>query len=74
LDDKSLSKLVQTMPPILGMSINYNIEPKLLWLQEQLSLDYKSLIKLIKTLPSVFGYNIKHNIGPKLIWLQVEAG
>jgi hypothetical protein len=70
LDDKSLSKLVQTLPSVLGLSIEENLEPKLVWLQERLSLDDKSLSKLVQRLPAVLGLSIEDNLEPKLSWLQ----
>jgi hypothetical protein len=70
LDNKRLSKLVQTLPAVLGYSIKDNLEPKLVWLQDRLSLDDKSLSKLVQKLPSVLSYNVEDNLEPKLSWLQ----
>jgi hypothetical protein len=47
LDNKISSKLVQTMPFVFGYSIEYNLEPKLAWVQERLSLANQSLRKLV---------------------------
>jgi len=63
--------LVQTLPQILGYSVEDNVKPKLAWLQDRLSLDVKSLNKLVqRRLPSVLIYSIEDNLEPKLAWLQ----
>jgi hypothetical protein len=72
LDDKSLSKLVQSKPQVFAYSIEDNLEPKLVWLQERLSLDDKSLSKLVQSKPQVFAYSIEDNLEPKLSWLQAR--
>jgi hypothetical protein len=53
---------LQTFPSVLGFSIDTNLDPKLAWLQERLSLDDKSLGKLVKTLPSVLGMSSRDKI------------
>jgi hypothetical protein len=70
LDDKSLSKLVQKQPPVLGCSVEDNLEPKLAWLEDRLQLDDKSLRKLVQACPAVLGCSIEDNLEPKLAWLQ----
>jgi mTERF domain-containing protein len=62
----SLSKLVRKLPQVLGLSIEDNLEPKLVWLQERLQLDSKSLSKLVRGLPAVLGYNVKDNLEPTI--------
>jgi hypothetical protein len=74
LDDKSLSKLVQTLPAVLGYSIDDNLEPKLVWLQERLSLDDKSLSKLVQTLPAVLSYSIDDNLEPTIEFYEDCVG
>jgi len=71
LDDTALSKMIQRMPQILGLSITDNIEPKLEWLQDHLILDDTALSKLIKRMPPILGMSILDNLEPKLNWLQV---
>jgi hypothetical protein len=58
------------LPGVLGLSIEDNLEPKLSWLQERLSLDDKSISKLVRKLPTVLGMSIEDNLVPKLSWLQ----
>ena len=54
------------MPPILGLSITENMEPKLKWLQRRLSLTDEELSKIIQQLPPLLGCNIETNIEPTL--------
>ena len=70
LDDKSISKLVQSYPQVFGLSVKNNIEPKLTWLQERLDMDDKSISKLIKKVPQILGYSVEANLEPNLAWLQ----
>jgi hypothetical protein len=72
MDDKSLSKLVQRMPRVLGLSVEENLEPRLLWLQERLDMDDKSLRKLVQTLPSVLCSSVEENLEPKLSWQGIS--
>jgi hypothetical protein len=58
------------MPSVLSFSIENNLEPKLSWLQDRLSLDDESLRKLVRRLPSVLSFSIENNLDPKLSWLQ----
>jgi hypothetical protein len=51
LDAIGISKLVKTVPSVLGFSAKANLKPKLTWLQERLSLDNKSLSKLAQKQP-----------------------
>jgi ferric-dicitrate binding protein FerR (iron transport regulator) len=51
LDNKSLSKLVKTLPSVFSCSIEDTLEPKLAWLEERLSLDDKSLYELVQKQP-----------------------
>jgi hypothetical protein len=74
LDDKSLSKLVRTLPAVLGLSIDDNLEPKLAWLQDRLDMDDKTLSKMVGTLPAVLGLSVEDNLEPKLKWLQGRLG
>ena len=64
-DDIALSKLVQIMPPILGLSSD-NTEQKLDWLQQNLSLTDDELSKMIQRCPTILGLNIDSNLEPKL--------
>ena len=57
------------MPPILGLSIEENLDPKLAWLKARLELDDEGVSKLVKRLPAVFNYSIEQNIEPRLAWL-----
>jgi hypothetical protein len=70
LDEKSLSKLVQAKPQVLGYSVEENMEPKLTWLQMRLAFDDKSLSKLVKSFPSVFSLSMEASLEPKLTWIQ----
>jgi hypothetical protein len=70
LDDKRLIKLVKKLPSVFSLSIEKNLEPRLIWLQERLTLDDKSLSKLVQTLPQVLNLSMNDNLEPKLIWLQ----
>jgi hypothetical protein len=56
--------------PIIGYSIEANLEPKLAWLQERLDMDDKSLTKLVLTMPPILGFSVEENLEPKLAWLQ----
>jgi hypothetical protein len=69
LNEKELSKLVQSLPAVLGLSIEENLEPKLEYLQKRLLLDEKELSKLMQRLPSVFGSSTE-NLETKLEYLQ----
>jgi hypothetical protein len=62
--------LVQTLPSVLGCSIEENVEPKLEYLQMRLLLNEKELSKLVQRMPSVLSLNIEENLRPKLEHLQ----
>jgi hypothetical protein len=72
LDDKLLSKLVQTLPAVLGYSIEDNLEPKVAWIQLRLQLDKKSMGKLFQIRASAISFSrgIDETLEPKLAWLQ----
>jgi hypothetical protein len=74
LDEKSLRKLVQSNPSNLGLSIEDNLEPKLVWLQERLQLDSKSLSKLVQAMPPVIGYNTEDNLKPTIKFYEDCVG
>jgi hypothetical protein len=74
LDDKSLSKLVQAQPPVLGYSIEDNLEPKLAWLQERLSLDDQSLSEFVQKQPPLLGCNIATNLEPTIKFYEDCVG
>jgi hypothetical protein len=46
--------------------IKENLEPKLAWLKDWLSLDDKSLGKLDQKFPQVVGLSVEDNLEPKL--------
>ena len=48
------------------MSILDNLEPKLEWLQQNLSLSEDELSEMIQKQPALFGYNIPNNLEPTL--------
>ena len=54
------------MPSLLNSNIDTNLEPKLKWLQQRLSLTDDELSKLIQQLPSLLGYNIETNLEPTM--------
>ena len=70
MDNKSLSKLVQTMPSVLSKSIDDDLGSKLTWLKGRLELDDEGVSKLVKRLPQVLSYSIEENLKPKLAWLE----
>ena len=74
MDDKRLSKLVQSKPQVFGYSIEDNLEPKLSWLQERLELDCKSLSKLVQAMPPVLGYNVEDNLEPTIEFYEDCVG
>jgi hypothetical protein len=74
MDDNSLSKLVQTLPAVLGFSIENNLEPKLAWLPDRLSLDGKSVCFMIQRTPSPLGYNIYKNLEPTIKFYEDCVG
>jgi hypothetical protein len=74
LGDKSLSKLVQSKPHVLGCSIEDNFGPKLAWHQGRLDVDDKSLSKLVQKLPSVLGCSLEENLQPKLALHGYKSG
>ena len=54
--------MIQRSPAILGLSIDNNLQPKLEWIQQRLSLTDESLSNLIKKFPSIFSYNVNTNL------------
>jgi hypothetical protein len=73
-DKKSLGKLIQSLPAVLGCSIENNLEPKLAWLQERLSLDDKCLCELVQKQPSLLGCDIATNLGPTIKFYEDCVG
>jgi hypothetical protein len=74
LNDKSLSKLVRTTPQVFACSIDDNLEPKLAWLEERLSLNDKSLCFVIKRMPALFTTNIDNNLEPTIKFYEDCVG
>ena len=52
------------MPPLLGCNIDTNLEPKLNWLQQRLSLTDEELSNIIQQMPPLLGCNIETNLEP----------
>jgi hypothetical protein len=71
LDDTSLSLVVQRMPPILGCSIETNLEPTINFYEECVGLD--AARTLIAKKPSLLGYSLEKRLKPRLAEFQ-EAG
>jgi hypothetical protein len=63
-DDKGISKLVKTKPQLLGLNADENIEHKLAWLQQRLSLDNNSLSVVAQRMPQLLCCNIEKNLEP----------
>jgi ferric-dicitrate binding protein FerR (iron transport regulator) len=74
LDDKSLSKLVQTQPQVLSLSIKDNLEPKLAWFQKRLSLDDESLSELVQKQPPLLSCDIATNLEPTIKFFEDCVG
>ena len=58
--------MICILPNILGYSIEDNLEPKLIWLQQRLKMDNEALSKMIQTQASLFCYNVDTNLEPTL--------
>ena len=58
--------MIQRSLAILGLSIDDNLQPKLEWIQQRLSLTDESLSNLIKKFPSIFSCNVNTNLAPTL--------
>jgi hypothetical protein len=56
--------------PVLGHSVEDDLEPKLAWLEDGLQLDDKSLCKLVQARAAVLGCSVEVSLEPKLAWLQ----
>jgi hypothetical protein len=56
------------------MSIEDNLEPKLSWLQERLSLDDKSISFVVQRMPALVGYGIASNLEPTLKFYEDCVG
>ena len=67
---KSLSKVVQSNPPVLHLSIEYNLEADFLsWLKAKLDFDDQGISAswLVKRLQQVLNFkNLEENLEPKL--------
>ena len=63
-----------TLPPLLYLSVEDNLAPKLDWLQDRLDLDAAQLKKMVLRLPAVLGYSVEDNLAPTLDWLQTRLG
>jgi hypothetical protein len=56
------------------MSVQDSLEPKLVWLQERLSLDDKSLCKLVQKQPPLLGYHLTTNLEPTIKFYEECVG
>jgi hypothetical protein len=75
--DEELGKLVRRQPTILNLSVQEQLEPNTLWLQDRLALDQKSLQRvLLRLTPNIgglaqlLGSKMEENLEPTLVWLQ----
>lgn len=58
----------------LEYRVEQNLEPKLIWLQEQVGVDDKGLGKMILAAPNILGLSIEANLKPKLRWIKDALG
>jgi len=72
LSEAQLQKVVVTLPAVLGLSFESNVEPSLAKLQARLGLSEAQLQKVVVTLPAVLSYSFESNLEPKLGFLQAE--
>ena len=72
LDDVGLRKIVVSRPPLMGYSVEDNMEPTLKWLQTRLDLDEAQLGKVVVRFPPLLGLSVEDNLAPKLGWLQTR--
>jgi hypothetical protein len=66
LDDAGLRKMVLMFPPLLGLSVENNIEQKLGFFEEELGLSPSEVRALILTTPACLGYGLKTRYRPRL--------
>jgi len=67
---KDIGTLLSTHPQVLSLSIEANLNPKVVWLEAQ---GVKDIGKLLSTLPQVLGYSIEENLNPKVVWLKAQG-
>jgi len=66
LDDAGLRKVVVAFPPLLGLSVENNMEPKLCFFEEELGLSPSEVRASIVSAPSRLGRSLKTRYRPRL--------
>ena len=66
LDDAGLRKVVLGLPPLLGLSVENNIQPKLGFFEEELGLSPSEVRASIVSAPARLGYSLKTRYRPRL--------
>ena len=66
LSEAQLQKVVVALPPVLGLSFESNIEPKLDFLQVELGLSLDAMRAKVLTCPAVLGYSLARRYFPRL--------
>jgi hypothetical protein len=74
VDDTSLSKLAQTLPSVLSLSVEQNLKPKLAWLQRRLVLDDASLSVVVQRMPTLLQLNVESNLEPTMTFYEECVG
>jgi hypothetical protein len=65
---------IKTMPQLLGLNADENLESKLSWLQQRLSLDDKSLSVVAQRKPQLLGCNVETNPEPTMKFYEECVG
>jgi hypothetical protein len=62
--------MLKSAPQIFGLSIEENLEPKLVWLRERLGMSEVETRKMTMAKPQIFNYSIDENLDPTLTFLE----
>jgi len=71
LDSEELQFLITSFPQLLGLSIGQNIQPKLIFLLQHLTME--QLKEFIAYQPSLLAYSLENRLRPRIELLQKNA-
>jgi len=69
-----VSKIVEAMPSLLSHSVHLNLQPKLLFLVEDVGISPERLAPLLLKFPQVLGLSVEGNLRPTVRYLTDELG